>query len=57
MNEKTYGKSTSGPQRQAGHGHWVGHVRDIAKRAGVSRQTINTWRNHDQDFRALLAER
>ncbi len=30
---------------------------DIAKRAGVSRQTINTWRNHDQDFRMLLAGR
>jgi transposase len=30
---------------------------DIAKRAGVSRQTINTWRNHDEDFRMLLAER
>ena len=28
---------------------------DIAKRAGVSRQTVNTWRNHDEDFRALLA--
>ena len=24
---------------------------------GVSRQTINTWRNHNDDFRALLAER
>ena len=30
---------------------------DIAKRAGVSRQTINTWRNHDENFRMLLAER
>ena len=30
---------------------------DIAKRAGVSRQTINTWRNHDEHFRMLLAER
>ena len=30
---------------------------DIAKRVGVSRQTINTWRNHGQDFHALLAER
>ena len=30
---------------------------DIAKRAGVSRQTINTWRNHDKHFRTLLAER
>ena len=29
----------------------------IAKRAGVSRQTINTWRNHDEDFRTRLAER
>jgi len=29
----------------------------IAKRAGVSRQTINTWRNHDENFRMLLAER
>jgi len=31
--------------------------REIAKRARVSRKTINTWRNHDEDFRALLAER
>ena len=30
---------------------------DIAKRAGVSRQTVNTWRNHDDHFRMLLAER
>ena len=30
---------------------------DIAKRAGVSRQTVNTWRNHDEHFRMLLAER
>ena len=30
---------------------------DIAKRAGVSQQTVNTWRNHDEDFRMLLAER
>ena len=30
---------------------------DIAKRVGVSRQTINTWRNHDENFRMLLAER
>ena len=28
---------------------------DIAKRAGVSCQTINTWRNHNQIFRMLLA--
>jgi hypothetical protein len=28
---------------------------DIAKRARVSRQTINTWRSHGQDIRALLA--
>ena len=31
--------------------------REIAKRMGVSRKTINTWRNHDEDFRTLLAER
>ncbi len=30
---------------------------EIAKRAGVSRQTINTWRNHNEDFRMLLAGR
>ena len=30
---------------------------DIAKRAGISRQTVNTWRNHDENFRMLLAER
>ena len=30
---------------------------EIAKRAGVSRKTINKWRNHDLDFRAVLAER
>jgi len=30
---------------------------DIAKRAGVSRQTINTWRNHDAHFRTVLTER
>jgi len=30
---------------------------DIAKRAGASRQTVNTWRNHDENFRMLLAER
>ena len=30
---------------------------EIAERAGVSRQTINTWRNHDEDFRMLLAGR
>ena len=30
---------------------------EIAERAGVSRQTINTWRNHDEDFRTLLAGR
>ena len=31
--------------------------REIAERAGVSRQTINTWRNHNEDFRMLLAGR
>ncbi len=31
--------------------------REIAKRAGVSRQTINTWRNHNEDFRMSLAGR
>ena len=30
---------------------------EIAKRAGVSRQTINTWRNHNEYFRMLLAGR
>ncbi len=30
---------------------------EIAKRAGVSRQTINTWRNHNENFRMLLAGR
>jgi len=30
---------------------------EIAKRVGVSRKTINKWRNQDMDFRALLAER
>ena len=30
---------------------------EIAKHAGVSRQTINTWRNHNEDFRMLLAGR
>ena len=30
---------------------------EIAKRAGVSRQTINTWRNHNKDFRMSLAGR
>jgi AcrR family transcriptional regulator len=31
--------------------------REIAERAGVSRQTINTWRNHNEVFRMLLAGR
>ena len=31
--------------------------REIAERIGKSRQTIHRWRNHDLDFRALLAER
>ena len=31
--------------------------REIAKRVGVSRQTINTWRNHNEDFRMSLAGR
>jgi IS30 family transposase len=31
--------------------------RDIAEQTGKSRQTINRWRNHDPDFRAVLAER
>ena len=30
---------------------------EIAKRVGVSRQTINTWRNHNKDFRMLLVGR
>ena len=30
---------------------------EIAQRAGVSRQTINTWRNHNEAFRMLLAGR
>ena len=30
---------------------------EIAKRVGISRKTINTWRNHDEDFRAVLSER
>ena len=30
---------------------------EIAERVGVSRQTINTWRNHNEDFRMLLAGR
>ena len=30
---------------------------EIAKRVGASRKTVNTWRNHDEDFRALVAER
>lgn len=30
---------------------------EIAKRVGVSRQRVNMWRNQDEDFRALLAER
>lgn len=30
---------------------------EIAKRARVSRKTINTWRNQGEDFRAVLAER
>ena len=30
---------------------------EIAKRAGVSRQTINTWRNHNEVFRMSLAGR
>ena len=30
---------------------------EIARRVGVSRQTINTWRNHNEDFRMLLAGR
>jgi len=29
----------------------------IARRVGVSRQTINTWRNHNEDFRMSLAGR
>ena len=31
--------------------------REIAERTDKSRQTIHRWRNHDQDFRAQLAER
>ena len=31
--------------------------REIAERTGKSRQTIHRWRNHDLDFRAVLAER
>ena len=31
--------------------------REIAKRTDKSRQTVNRWRNHDLDFRAVLAER
>ena len=31
--------------------------REIAKRTDKSRQTINRWRNHDLDFRSVLAER
>ena len=30
---------------------------EISKRAGVSRQTVNTWRNHNKDFRMLLVGR
>ncbi|MDO9546094.1 MAG: hypothetical protein Q7J07_05015 [Pelolinea sp.] len=30
---------------------------EIASRVRVTRKTINTWRNHDEDFRALLAKR
>jgi len=30
---------------------------DIAERARVSRKTINTWRNQNEDFRAVLAKR
>jgi len=30
---------------------------EAAKQVGVSRQCINKWRNQDEDFRALLAER
>ena len=30
---------------------------DIARRTGVSRQTVNTGRNHDEHFRMLLAKR
>lgn len=30
---------------------------EIAKQVGVSRQTINTWRNQDEDFRVELAKR
>ena len=29
----------------------------IAQTLGVGRQTVNTWRNHDDDFRAALAAR
>ena len=31
--------------------------REIAEQTGKSRQTIHRWRNHDLDFRAVLAER
>lgn len=30
---------------------------EIAKQVGVSRKTINTWRNQDEDFRVMLAKR
>jgi transposase len=30
---------------------------EIAKQVGVTRKTINTWRNHDEDFRIVLAKR
>jgi len=30
---------------------------EIAKQVRVSRQRVNIWRNQDEDFRALLAER
>ena len=30
---------------------------EIAKQVDISRQCINKWRNQDEDFRAMLAER
>ena len=30
---------------------------EIAKRVGVGRQRVNTWRNQNEEFRAVLAER
>ena len=31
--------------------------REIAREIGMSRETVNRWRNHDADFRQVLRER